>query len=54
MPKSASEFIQLSENDFVPLLLKQKGFRDEVTLIAPGRYEALAINMLDTKENTGA
>ena len=34
---SAAEFTRIIENEIIPLLRKQKGFRDEVTFVAPGR-----------------
>jgi hypothetical protein len=48
---TAPEFNGLIENEILPLLRKQPGFRDEITFIAPGRSEALAISFWDTKEN---
>jgi hypothetical protein len=51
---SAPEFTRLNEGEIIPLLRKQKGFRDEITFIAPERSEALAISLWDTKENAEA
>src|SRR4029450_14161876 len=51
---SAGEFSRLIENDIVPLLSKQKGFRDEITLVAPERSEAVANSFWDTKEDAEA
>jgi hypothetical protein len=51
---SAAEFTRLIENEIIPLLRKQKGFRDEVTFVAPGRSEALASSFWDTKEDAEA
>ena len=48
---TAPEFGRLIENDILPLLRKQPGFRDEITLVAPERSEALAISFWETKEN---
>ena len=48
---AAPEFNRLIENDILPLLRKQPGFRDEITFVAPGRSEAVAISFWDTKEN---
>ena len=48
---SAPEFGRLINNDILPLLRKQPGFRDEITLVAPERSEALAISFWETKEN---
>ena len=35
----AKEFTQTLENDVIPVLRKQKGFKDEITLVAPERNE---------------
>jgi heme-degrading monooxygenase HmoA len=47
----APEFNRLIENEIIPLLRKQSGFRDEITLIATERSEAVAISFWETKEN---
>jgi heme-degrading monooxygenase HmoA len=51
---SASEFARVMESEIIPLLRKQKGFRDEVTLVAQDRQEAVAISFWETKENAEA
>ena len=51
---SASELTRIIENEIIPLLRKQKGFRDEVTLVAPERSEAIANSFWDTKEDAEA
>ncbi len=51
---TASEFTQLNENQIIPMLRKQNGFRDELTLVAPQRSEAIAISLWDTKESAEA
>ena len=48
---SAPEFTRTLENAVIPMLRKQKGFRDEVTLVAPERNEAIAISFWDKKED---
>jgi hypothetical protein len=48
---TAPEFGRLIENDILPLLRKQPGFRDEISFVAPERSEALAISFWETKEN---
>ena len=53
-PNSAAEFTRVIENEILPLLRKQKGFRDEITLVAPERSEAIATSFWDTKENAEA
>lgn len=48
---SAKEFTRMLENEVIPMLRKQKGFKDEITLVAPERNEAVAISFWDRKEN---
>jgi heme-degrading monooxygenase HmoA len=48
---TAPEFNRLMENEILPLLRKQPGFRDEITFLAPERLEAVAISFWETKEN---
>jgi heme-degrading monooxygenase HmoA len=45
------EFNRVIENEILPLLRKQPGFRDEITFVAPERSEAVAISLWETKEN---
>ena len=51
---SAGQFTQMIEQDAIPLLRKQKGFQDEITLVAPGGADAVAISLWDKKENADA
>ena len=51
---SAQEFANVIENEILPLLRKQQGFRDEITFVAPERSEAVAISLWETKENAEA
>ena len=51
---SATEFTRIIENEIIPQLRKHKGFRDEVTIVAPGRSEAVANSFWDTKEDAEA
>jgi hypothetical protein len=53
-PNSASELARIADNQIIPILRKQKGFRDETTLIAPERSEAVANSFWDTKEDAEA
>ena len=48
---TAEEFNRLIENEILPLLRKQQGFRDVITFVAPERSEAVAISFWETKEN---
>lgn len=51
---SAAEFTRVIEREIIPLLRKQKGFRDELAFVAPERSEAVAISIWETKENAEA
>ena len=53
-PNSVAEFTRLIETDTLPLLRKQKGFRDEMTFVVPGGTEAVGISLWDQKENADA
>jgi heme-degrading monooxygenase HmoA len=48
---SVSEFTRTLENEVIPVLRKQKGFRDEITLVAAERNEVVAISFWDRKED---
>lgn len=48
---TAPEFNRLIENEILPLLRKQPGFRDCITFVAPERSEAVAVSFWETKEN---
>ncbi|MGD0693798.1 MAG: hypothetical protein ABSB82_02995 [Terriglobia bacterium] len=50
-PNSVGEFARTIEHEVIPLLRKQKGFQDEITLIASEGPVAVAISLWDTKEN---
>jgi hypothetical protein len=51
-PNTRAEFTQTIENEIVPLLKKQYGFRDEIVFVAPGSgTEAVAISLWDKKED---
>lgn len=51
---SASELTRIADNQIIPLLRKQKGFRDETTFIAPERSEVIASSFWDTREDAEA
>lgn len=48
---SIPEFTRTLENDVLPLLRKQTGFLDEITLVVPGGNEAVGISFWDKKED---
>ena len=51
---SATELTRITAAEIMPILRKQKGFRDESTLIAPERSEAIASSFWDTKADAEA
>ena len=53
-PNLVAEAIQTLEKEIVPLLRKQKGFRDELALVAANGSEVHAISLWDQKENADA
>jgi hypothetical protein len=48
---SVQEFTRTLENEIIPVLRKQKGFKDEITFVAQERNEAVAISFWDKKED---
>jgi hypothetical protein len=53
-PNSVAEFTKLIDKEALPLLRKQKGFQDEITLVAPNGADAVAISLWHQKENADA
>jgi hypothetical protein len=53
-PNTSAEFTQTIEKRILPILRKQKGFRDEITFIAPGGIEAVGISLWDSREQADA
>jgi hypothetical protein len=47
----AAEFTRILENNILPILRNQKGFQDEIALVAPGGAEAVGISVWNLKEN---
>jgi len=50
-PNMQSEYTSTFENQILPLLRKQKGFKDEITLSNPGSQDAVAISLWESKAN---
>jgi len=50
-PNSIAEFTRTIENEIIPLLRKQKGFKDEITLVVAGGTEAVGISLWDQAQN---
>jgi hypothetical protein len=53
-PNTATEFTQMLEKDILPILRKQSGFQDEITLLAANGKDAIAISFWDRKESADA
>ena len=53
-PNSIAKFTKLIEDETLPLLRKQKGFLDEITMFVPGRRDAVGISLWDQKESAEA
>ena len=49
-----AQFTRTTKNEFIPLLRKQKGFKDEITFVVPDGTEAIGITLWDHKENAAA
>ena len=53
-PNCLKDFTGTIENQVIPLLRRQKGFQDEITLVAPEGLTAIGISFWDQKENAEA
>ena len=53
-PNSVTEFNTTLEKDILPLLQKQRGFRDEISLVASNGSEGVGISLWDHKEDAEA
>ena len=51
---SVAELPRIIENEVLPLLRKQKGFRDEISFVSPERSLAVGISLWETKEDAEA
>src|SRR5271169_5340146 len=49
-----SDYTLTFENGILPLLRKQKGFEDEITLSNPGSLDAIAISLWENKADAEA
>jgi hypothetical protein len=49
-----SDYARTFENEILPLLRKQKGFRDETTLSNPSSLDTIAISLWDSKADADA
>ena len=51
-PNTVDEFSSLIDNEIVPLLRKQKGFRDELTFVNREKALAVGISLWNTKDDS--
>ena len=49
-----SDYTRGFEKEILPLLHKQKGFKDEITLSNPGSLDVIAISLWENKANADA
>ena len=53
-PDAAAELARIVKSEIIPILRRQKGFRDETIFVAPERSEAIAHSFWDTPEDAQA
>jgi hypothetical protein len=53
-PNMLSDYTRSFEKDILPLLHKQKGFKDEITLSNPSSLDVVAISLWESKANAEA
>ena len=53
-PGRSDEFTKMFDKDVLPVLRKQKGFQDEIALVAPGEEDAVGISVWDLREHAEA
>ena len=53
-PGSVAELTRTVDRQIIPLLRKQKGFQDEITVVVPGGKEALVITLWDQRKDAEA
>jgi heme-degrading monooxygenase HmoA len=53
-PNMLSDYTRTFENEILPLLRKQKGFKDEITLSNPGSLDVMAISLWESQANAEA
>jgi len=49
-----SDYTRTLENEILPLLHKQKGFKEEITLANPGSNDVVAISLWENKASADA
>jgi hypothetical protein len=53
-PNTLADFSKTFDTAVLPILRKQKGFKDEITFAMSGGMDVVAISLWDTKENAEA
>jgi hypothetical protein len=53
-PNTLSDYTRTFENDVLPLLRKQNGFKDEITLASTGGVDVTAISLWENKTDAEA
>jgi len=53
-PNGVADFNRTMEKEVLPLLQKQRGFRDELTLVGENGSDAVGISLWDRKEDAEA
>jgi hypothetical protein len=53
-PNTLSDYARTFENDVLPLLRKQNGFKDEITFAGPGGIDVTAISLWENKTDAEA
>src|SRR5258707_13485710 len=53
-PNVLSDYTRTFENDILPLLRKQKGFKDEITFAGAGGLDVTAISLWENKTDAEA
>jgi hypothetical protein len=53
-PNSLNDFNRRQEAEIIPILRKQKGFQDVITMVTPDKKRIEAISMWDRKEDAEA
>jgi len=53
-PNSRTDFTRKLEAEILPLLRKQRGFKDEITFVSADGKDAFAVSLWDSKESAEA
>ena len=53
-PNGRADFTRKLESEILPLLRKQKGFKDEITFVSPKGKNVVAVSLWENKESAEA